>query len=82
MFERGALRKIYSQVEEESVWGIRYNYELCDLCKELETPVMMNFARMVWLKHDVKMDEAAVLNDSCVLNPDEQGDQTYDGWVV
>jgi hypothetical protein len=45
MFERGTLRKIYGQVEEESVWWVRYNYELRDLCTEPETPVMMNSAR-------------------------------------
>ena len=61
---------------------MRRNYELYHLRAEPDTPVMMKLARMGRLMSDVRMDEAAVIDDSCLLNPgvtDEQSDQRCDG---
>jgi hypothetical protein len=59
-FERKILRRIYSRKQEGGCWRPRWNNELYGLYKEPNIVEDINFKRLGWAGHIVRMEEQRI----------------------
>jgi hypothetical protein len=51
------LRQIYIAVEHEKGWRMRYNTEMCDLCKDMKVTAFIKFRQLQWTGYIIRMVE-------------------------
>jgi hypothetical protein len=67
--ERRILRAIYGPIKEGDEWRIQNNKELCDLYEDEDIVTFVNFRRLRWAGHVIRMEEDRPAKRILISNP-------------